>query len=512
MNLKQLINKNLLAIAGCVVIASLSFTIYQKTGSTDLVTITKDGNLQYKADAQGNTLPDFSNVGYHSGEKALPNVPVVKTISPAEEGSSEQIIQDAVNEVAAREADANGYRGAILLKKGKYIVPGTIKITKSGIVLRGEGNTANGTCIIAAGKGQRTTVQVAGSGSLQEVAASRTAITDAFVPVGVHSFTVQSAAQFKAGDKVVIHRPANQQWISDLQMDRIEAREGTVQWTPKEYNLEFERTITVVQNNKVTIDAPVVMQMETKYAGGELFKYNFKGRIAEVGVESIYFESEYGGDTDEDHAWTAVSFSKAENCWVNQVTSRYFGYACVDIKNSSKNITVSNSKCLDAKSQITGGRRYSFVIDGQLNLVTNCETTEGRHDYVTGAKVCGPNVFYNCKARGSHADIGPHHRWAVGTLYDNIDTDGQINIQDRGNYGTGHGWSGVTQVLWNCNAASATVQNPWVSGTNYAIGLTGKQDPGRFPKRNPGIWQDQNQKVMPQSLYTAQLKARLKTK
>ena len=62
----------------------------------------------------------------------------------------------------------------------------------------------------------------------------------------------------------------------------------------------------------------------------------------------------------------------------------------------------------------------------------NCQSTEGRHDYVTGARVCGPNVFYNCTAFQTYADIGPHHRWAVGTLYDNIITDGEINVQDRG--------------------------------------------------------------------------------
>src|SRR5690606_18712876 len=118
-----------------------------------------------------------------------------------------------------------------------------------------------------------------------------------------------------------------------------------------------------------------------------------------------------------------------------------------------------------------GGRRYSFSVNGQLNLVKNCETKEGRHDYVTGAKTLGPNVFYNCKATNAWSDSGPHHRWSVGTLYDNIKTDGDINVHDRGNWGTGHGWSGTTQVFWNCEAKKMAVQNPWVSGKNYAIGI-----------------------------------------
>jgi len=139
----------------------------------------------------------------------------------------------------------------------------------------------------------------------------------------------------------------------------------------------------------------------------------------------------------------------------------------------------------------------------------NCHSTEGRHDYVTGARVCGPNVFYNCTAKNTHADIGPHHRWSSGTLYDNITTDGEINIQDRGNYGSGHGWVGVTQILWNCRAKSATVQSPYVNGKNYCIGLRGKKAAGRFKDRPDGEWEGQNMEGLePVSLYKAQLAER----
>jgi hypothetical protein len=139
----------------------------------------------------------------------------------------------------------------------------------------------------------------------------------------------------------------------------------------------------------------------------------------------------------------------------------------------------------------------------------NCIATEGRHDFVTEARVCGPNVFYNCSATKTHADIGPHHRWTSGTLYDNIVTDGEIAIQDRGNWGSGHGWSGVNQVLWNCSVQKAVVQSPWVNGKNYAIGLQGEKYEGRLKGKPDGEWEGQNKKgLTPSSLYLAQLKAR----
>jgi hypothetical protein len=293
-------------------------------------------------------------------------------------------------------------------------------------------------------------------------------------------------------------------------MDQIVAKANTQQWQPDYYQFHFERNITKIQNNKVFIDNPVVMSMETQYGGGEIYKYSFDGRVREVGIENLTIESEFASDTAENHGWIAVQMDKAENCWVRNVTSRYFGYSCVSLERNSKNITVIDSKCLDAKSLITGGRRYSFNNVGQLNLFMNLETTEGRHDYVTGAKVHGPNVFYNCKASQTHNDIGPHHRWAMGTLYDNIVTDGPINVQDRGNSGSGHGWAGVNQVFWNCKASAVTAQSPWVSGKNYAIGIVSEKHPGRWFKDRPDAeWEGHNQPgLLPASLYLAQLNAR----
>jgi hypothetical protein len=295
-------------------------------------------------------------------------------------------------------------------------------------------------------------------------------------------------------------------------MDKIIERPGTKQWQAKEYNLSFEREITQINGNQLMINQPIVMPLEQKYGGAEVFKYTFQGRIAEVGVENILFESEFASEIDEEHAWVAIELNKIDHAWVRNVTSKYFGNSCVNIEKLAKYVTVINSKCLDAKSVITGGRRYSFNVDGAFNLVRDCETTEGRHDYVGGSKVFGPNVFYNCKASNTHADIGPHHRWAAGALYDNIVTDGEINIQDRGNWGTGHGWVGTTQVVWNCTVKRAAVQSPWISGKNYAIGIKGEKYNGRLEGKPDGAWENKGKHVIPQSLYLAQLKARMKQK
>lgn len=491
----------------CLIIFTSAISFIRKpVWESKFISINKNGSLKYAADEKGNTIPDFSRVGFYAGDKAIPTIDIVKTISPAEIGSSENIIQSAIAEVAAKPIGKDGYRGTILLKKGIYKVPGAVKINASGIILRGEGDE---TILIAEGTSQRALIDVSGSGNIEEVTGTRTAIADAYIPAGSHSFNVSSSSNFAVGDKIILLRPGTDRWVKDLKMDVIEERNGTRQWQAKEYDLRFERVITKIENNKIYIDNPVVMPMETKYGGGFIYKYNFKGRINHVGVEDLQCRSEYTSDTAENHSWDAVKFDKIENGWIRNVTARYFAYSCVNLSGGARNITIDNCRYLEPKSVITGGRRYSFNVNGQMNLVTNCHAEEGRHDYVTGARVCGPNVFYNCTAVKTHADIGPHHRWAIGTLYDNIKTDGEINVQDRGNWGSGHGWAGVTQVIWNCNVKAAAIQNPWASGKNYCIGLKGEKKDGRLKGRPDAEWEGQNKDgLQPASLYTAQLKSR----
>ncbi len=469
------------------------------------VSINKKGKITYTPDDKGNTIPDFSRVGYFHGDQAIPsNIPIFVKLKPS--SNDLESIQSAIESLSKYQPNEKGFRGVIVLTKGTYLVSNTIYIKASGIVIKGEGSL---TKIIATGKMQYPLFKFSGSGYVSEKKNSREKIIDEYVPVGAHSFKVLNATNFSIGDQIMVYRPGTVAWIKDLQMDQIVAREDTKQWTPQEYGFNFERAITKIEGNTIFIDNPIVLALETKYGGGSIYGYHFNTRINQVGIENLYCESAFENDTSENHAWVAVEMDKVENAWVRNITARYFGNSCVQLNTWAKNISVLNSNCFDAKSIITGSRRYSFSNAGQQNLFINCTATEGRHDFVTESRVCGPNVFYNCTASKTHADIGPHHRWTSGTLYDNIITDGEIAIQDRGNWGSGHGWSGVNQVLWNCTLQKAVVQSPWVNGKNYAIGVQGEKYEGRLSGKPTGEWEGQNKKgLTPNSLFQAQLKAR----
>ncbi|MES2883094.1 MAG: hypothetical protein V4676_13170, partial [Bacteroidota bacterium] len=150
----------------CCLLLCVFIGFSQQSWNSKHVKLNKNGSLGYTPDEKGNIIPDFSGVGYYGNKKQLPFVPVVKTVEAAD-SNNRHIIQLAIDEVAKLPLNENGFRGAILLRKGVYKIWGTIKITASGIVLRGEGQE---TKLLAAGKGQRNLIAVAGTGSIKETA------------------------------------------------------------------------------------------------------------------------------------------------------------------------------------------------------------------------------------------------------------------------------------------------------------------------------------------------------
>ena len=121
-----------------IIVSALLVFQFSDAQTSTLVSVGSNGKLVYTADSKGNKVPDFSGVGYMNSESPIPTVSVVRIVN-AVSGDNLSNVQTAINEVAALPLDANGFRGAILFKAGKYLISDSIKINASGIVLRGEG-------------------------------------------------------------------------------------------------------------------------------------------------------------------------------------------------------------------------------------------------------------------------------------------------------------------------------------------------------------------------------------
>jgi len=499
----MIVNKPLLFLFSSIILFQTSI---KAQVASQWVYFNNDHLLEYKKDSVGNKIPDFSIVGYHKGVDVFPQGKIVATYNPNGKDDT-KTLQALIDSIAAINWDNKAVPKVIILKKGNYFINTTLTIASSGIILRGEGEDEKGTVIQYTATTQSNLFNVGSKRNLNKNSGKEQQITDTYVPVGTFQIHVKKASAFNLNQQVLLTRIPNNNWIHALDMDNIQGlREGSKNWDAKGFVMSYERSIVAIdtKNNLVTLDAPIVMALDKQFDESFLTPYTVEGGISEVGIENLRMVSSYVSETDENHGWSAIEIRGAENCWVNKVTAVHFGFGCVHITNSAKWITVANSTCLDPISQITGGRRYSFDCDGQLCLVKNCVARNGRHDFVTGARVCGPNAFVNCTATQTHADIGPHHRWSTGILYDNIQSDGAMNAQDRGNWGSGHGWSGAYQVFWNCTAPMAAIQNP-PNTYNWNIGFTGENKGSKLERQN-GVWEAQNAGgVLPKSLYETQL-------
>jgi hypothetical protein len=506
-----------------VVYDSFTFSVVDSAqtppGQSGVVFAGPDGRLGYAPDFKGNRPLDFSNAGYGGGGVALPNVQARVAVEPGE-GDDSARIQAAIDQVSAMPQNAEGIRGAVLLKRGRYEVGTTLVIRASGVVLRGEGRGEDGTILFATGTAKRNVLEIGGSAS-RLLLPTRAPIVDLYAPSGARRLHVDDASGFKEGDSVLIRRAGNDRWIHAIAMDQIvEADADVVQFAP--FNLDFDRVITAVDGNTITLDAPIANSIESRWGGGEVIRYDDPDRIEQVGVEQLRVVIEFNPSVtavndgvtyfaDEDHAATFAALDRVKNAWVREVTSQHLEHALAYVLRDAKWVTVQDCAAIDMVSLITGSRRYNFKLAGQLTLAQRNHAETARHAYVVDSRVPGPNVFLDSDSINEFATSEPHHRWSVGGLYDNIVAD--IAFQDRAWLGSGHGWAGANYVAWNTRGSLVAQQPP--TAQNYAIGHVGAKVAGFVPNsqdprpRQDGWWESLNQRVEPRSLYLQQLTDRL---
>jgi len=488
------------------------------TNNADLVYLS-DGQLRYNTYAnfrdsiKTNQIPDFSHAGYKGGGVPIPNAAVVKTISPIE-GDNRQHIQAAIDEIAALPLGDNGLRGAILLKAGIYHVGDILYIRSSGIVLRGEGTGINQTVIVGINN-QRTfdqdwtkgLIMIQPSSYTITVGGASKRLVGNFFPTGSRKIIVEAGHGLSAGDRIELIKTVNQSWIDSLKM----AQYG---WTTDNYQLKSFRKLTSVIGDTLELDMSLYDPIYNMFGGGRLGKVQFDGFISNSGVENIRMEAKFESNTSEKHDANAIVIEGAENCWVRNMAAKYFFRGGVLLLGNTHFVTVEDCGMVDHKSQITGGRRYSFDVEHGAfgNLFQRCYVQSGRHAFVSGSKVPGPNVFLDNTSVDALGGAGPHHRYATGQLYDNIwQNKSEIAASNNGSYGTGHGWTGAGILFWNSEGSFRVASPPYTM--NWAIGnIGGKYENGvGGGGTSPGsaIWQYHDTHIQPRSLYLQQLKERL---
>ncbi|KAL0488197.1 hypothetical protein AKO1_015334 [Acrasis kona] len=480
--------------------------------------------LTYQRDGEGNVIPDFSYSGYHSGAD-IPNIPVVKTLDWKGMDDHTGYIQAAIDQVSSLPINnTSQYRGALLLRPGKYNIRGTIRIRASGVVLRGSGQgheEKTDTILYALGDNpHQRTVVIAGNGKndhwSDQVQGTKTNVIND-MKVGDNVVKVEKQS-FKVGDTVVITYPTTDAWLKSVNYGEPE---GDPKWTPQDqFPIIFNRLVTAVNGNEITIDAPVFNSLKRSLSQSYVYKYDKKNTPRHIGVENLRIDVQTNGrPDDENHAWTALSFVGSEHVWVRRCTMIHFGFAGVDFSTTVYG-TVDGVTAVRPVAITTGGRMYNFCASeaAQQILFKNCKAADGRHHYVSnGASRASGIVFFNSTCDNNFASSEGHRRWSTGLLYDNIISKSKnlaLGIYNRGNYGSSHGWSAANSVAWNVrvvNGGSICVQKP-PTAQNFGIGchgyVTGKKPPCAFSKNQGYIEGTNKDGLEPRSLYEAQLAQR----
>ena len=311
---------------------------------------------------------------------------------------------------------------------------------------------------------------------------------------------------FAVGDFIVVQRPVTQSWIDAIGMSNY--------WTPGA-GLEFERTITAISSNQITIDIPLFNPIEQEWCTGEVYEVANAGRITNSAIEDLRLRSDFSDASTNWGNSRALNFDNCQNCWIENVVVDNF-YNGINSGGGAKWCTVQDCSFVSNTIPTTSAGAAAYGGSGQMILWQRCGSTNSTvyHVFVTQAAVPGPNVFLNFNSSGSNYDAGAHQRWAAGVLFDNdtvaslTASDTGIKLEDRGGDGSGQGYAAGYSIIYNGNSPGIINEIPQVNHHyNWAIG--GAPGSTFIHRSDDGIFDATNGYVNPRSLYLEQLRERL---
>jgi hypothetical protein len=387
------------------------------------------------------------------------------------------------------------------LDKGVHELGKALYITASGVVLQGADKEE--TVLLKMGADRGAAIYLEGKQNIEILDTLR--ITTPYLPVNEVRMAVGAAGGLQPGSRVFIVRPSTREWIEALGCDVFGGGIGALGWKPGETDIYWDRSVTDVAGERITLDAPLTVALDAVYGGGTVLPYRWSGRIHDCGVANLTLISDYDRKypKDEDHCWTGISIENAENCWVQRVNFRHFAGSAVLLQPTTSKVTVEDCIALEPISETGGMRRNTFLTYGQQTLFQRCYSEHGIHDFAAGRCAAGPNAFVQCESRKSLGFSGAVSSWACGLLFDIVNIDGHnLSFRNLGQDGNGAGWNTGNSLFWQCTAAEIECYSPAADAPNRAYGCWAQFS-------GDGEWADANNHVQPRSIFYAQLAERL---
>lgn len=473
------------------------------------------GRLVYAQSPQGDHIVDFSYAGYRGGGVALPSVPQRVLVKPsgADDTASIQSAIDAVSRLPL----VDGFRGAVQLTPGVFQCSGTLNLSVSGVVLRGSGvDSKTGTTLQLTGA-PHAAIRLAGELKQRDLSPATT-LTDAYVPSGATVIHVADASAIRPGDTLLLVKPVTPAWLRFMGMDTL-ARNGKAEhWVGGD--LTVRRRVASVSGNAVTLTVPLTDSIDSRFFPGvhpPVTRIDLTGQIAEVGVEQLRITAPARSIAlGKEPEFDGIRMTDAVDSWIRNVNLEDTTNA-IDIGSGTERVTITRVDVLERDPVTTPAKPFDFSVNGSQILFDRCTGRGDKVFYVaTQARQEGPVVVLHCRFLGD-GHIQPHQRWSTGLLVDSCDVPGGgIDLMNRGEMGSGHGWAIGWAVLWNNTASSFVVQMP-PGAANWSIGGRGdyEEEPmpvygvPKGPPLQSGVIESPGKPVQPPSLYLEELRERL---
>ena len=472
-------------------------------------------------------LTDYSYAGYEHGEKAIPDVrgSVFKVTDYGAIADDLISDEDAIRKAIAAAENAGG--GVVLFPKGKFLIwmdrkkVEPIRITSSGVVLRGAGCGRGGTVIrlVHSGYGvgpypvkgiDFNTIPYAfffgPKGGEGAEADKGVAVTGA-VRRGTFEVPLKSTDGFKLGDWVTLKATTpklDAELMAGLKPDPTWER--IIQ---KGASISELHQVAAVRDGKLVLKDPVLVNLGEDF-GAKVARAEM---IESSGAEDLAFQGGWRQvfvhhrSALDDEGWDGILFANVANGWVRR---------CGFLNLNSGVYLRDSAFCSLLENRFTGNRGHydtSVRANSSFNLMGLTEEAMGpQHSCSTGNRSAGTVVWRWTMTPESSVDS--HGNGPYATLIDRV--DGGTMTRSGGpapSFPNHLRW----MVFWNFSYDSDDEQpiNLWnyVKGKEAKfvkplfVGLHGK--PVNLVAEALEGNECQGEKVTPESLYEAQLGLRL---
>lgn len=424
-------------------------------------------------------LPDFSRAGYHEGATPpnLPQAANVKDFGAVGDGQTDDT-------KAFQAALAATKSGALFVPPGRYVITDYLRISRSGVVLRGAGPEASvlwfprGLDEIHPKAGRTSTGSPASGYSFDggfvtvqgDYQARPLAKIVAVARRGETSVTVDQPTGLKVGQQVLVFlREATDHSLKTFLYsgDPGDIRHG------KSLDTKMLARVTAIEGSQVRLDRPLRFDTRAEWRP-EL--RSFQPTVTESGVEGLGFEfpsKRYRGHFAETGA-NAIELRAVYHCWVRNVAIRNgdLGINVVACGNTLDGVVFTadaDRGSPEGGEKVTG--HHAIQCKGaEDNLITRFDL---RTCYVHDLSVehASGNVF--AAGRGANLCFD-HHK---DTPYENLFTDidcGQGSRVWRCGGGASLGrQSAGWETFWNIRAEHPFAPPPqgWGPATMNFVGL-----------------------------------------